>query len=82
MKTALARIVRAQMDLEGLTYRTLCDVLAKKFDIQHNPDTLRNKVSSGALGAQLFLFMMLAMDVENLSVSDIKKMYRKIKKKG
>lgn len=80
MKTALARIIRAQMDLEGLTYKNLCDTLEKKFGIEHNPDTLRNKVSSGALGAQMFLFMMLAMEVENLNVSDIQKMYRKIKK--
>lgn len=78
MKQTLARIIRANMDLSGHTYRSLCDRLREKYSIEHNPDTLRNKVTSGALGAQMFLFMMMAMDVEDLSIIQLEKMYTKL----
>ncbi len=79
MKKTLARVLRANMDLSGHTYKSLSQTLREKFDIEHNPDTLRNKVSTGALGAQMFLFMMLAMEVEQLSMTELEKMYLKIK---
>lgn len=82
MKKTLARIIRANMDLSGNTYKSLSQNLREKFSIDHNPDTLRNKVSTGALGAQMFLFMMLAMEVESLSMEQIKTMYQKIKKES
>ncbi len=78
MKQTLARVIRANMDLSGHTYRTLCNKLREQFAIEHNPDTLRNKVTSGALGAQMFLFMMMAMEVEDISISQIQKMYLKL----
>ncbi len=82
MKKTLARLLRANMDLSGHTYKSLSQTLREKFDIEHNPDTLRNKVSTGALGAQMFLFMMLAMEVEHLSMTELEKMYLKIKAQG
>ncbi len=82
MKKTLARTLRANMDLSGHTYKSLSETLREKFNIEHNPDTLRNKVSTGALGAQMFLFMMLAMDAEQLNMTALEKMYLKIKEQG
>ncbi len=79
MKQTLARIVRSNMDLSGNTYRSLSQILSERYGIEHNPDTLRNKVSTGALGAQMFLFMMMAMDAESLAIEQVKNIYQKIK---
>ena len=81
MRQVLARLVRSNMDLCGMTYKDLCHALAREFGIEHNPATLRNKVSSGSLGAQMLLFMLLVMDVDQLRVKDIQNMYEKIKEK-
>ncbi len=78
MKKVLARIIRSRMDLAGMTYKTLCQALRDKFSIEHNPATLRNKVSTGSLGAQMFLFMMMAMDVDDISMEEVEKLYRRI----
>lgn len=78
MRQVLARVVRSKMDLCGFTYKELCTVIKDKFDIEHNPDTLRNKVSTGALGTQMFFFMMLAMDVEQVDMDEINRLYQKL----
>ncbi|MDO6421299.1 DUF6471 domain-containing protein [Saccharophagus degradans] len=79
MRKTLARYIRAQMELAGVTYNGLSVKLEEKFGIIHNPATLRNKVNSGALGAQMFLFMVLCLEVDTLQMRELEKIYLKIK---
>lgn len=78
MRKTLARYIRSQMDLAGITYKELCERLELKFNIQHNPATLRNKVNSGALGTQMFLFMLLCLEVDAVDMNVIGKVYKNL----
>jgi len=78
MRQALARTIRANMELAGMTYRDLCRCIEDRFGIEHHPDTLRNKVNTGALGAQMFLFMMMAMETEKNPIHDVERIFTRI----
>lgn len=60
-----------------MTYKALCEEMALRFEIQHNPDTLRNKVSTGALGSQMLFFMLMAMKADTVDMKSIQQTYER-----
>lgn len=70
MRETIRRIIRAQMALKGFEYRDLSQALAALGVVQ-NESNLRSKVNNGSLGAQLFVYILLALDVEVLDMQRI-----------
>lgn len=70
MRESLRRYIRIQMTSRNLKYRDLSERL-EEIGIRQEERTLRNKVSKGNLGAQLFMYILVALDVQELKISEI-----------
>lgn len=70
MRESLRRYIRIQMTSRNLKYRDLSERL-EEIGIRQEERTLRNKVSKGNLGAQLFMYILIALDVQELKISEI-----------
>jgi len=71
MRETLHRTIRAEMALKGLEYRDLSNRL-KALGVAQSESNLRSKINNGALGAQLFIFLLLAMGTRELELARIK----------
>lgn len=79
MRESLKRYMRTQMALKDIKYRELSERLANMGIIQEER-TLRNKVSKGNLGAQLFVFILIALKIENFKTKDLQDIFCSIEK--
>jgi Domain of unknown function (DUF6471) len=78
MRQALKRYLRAQMGIKGIDYRSLSRRLAD-LGVEQKEGTLRNKVNKGTMGAQLLMYMLLAMDIKSLELCQIEEILENIK---
>ena len=70
MRESLKRYIRIQMTSRNLKYRDLSARL-EEIGVVQGERTLRNKVSKGNLGAQLFMYILIALDVPEIKMRDI-----------
>jgi len=70
MRETIRRLIRARMAYKGMEYKDLCRALAE-LGVQQNESNLRSKVNNGSLGAQLFVYILLAMDTSALNMADV-----------
>ena len=61
MREVLRRLIRSRMAFKGMEYKDLVEALAQ-LGVQQNESNLRSKVNNGSLGAQLFVYLLMAMD--------------------
>jgi len=78
MRQALKRYLRAQMGIKGIDYRSLSRRLAE-LGVEQKEGTLRNKVNKGTMGAQLLMYMLMALDIKSLELEQIEEILRDIK---
>lgn len=71
MRETIRRLIRSQMAAKGVEYRELAARLAA-LGVTQNESNLRSKVTNGSLGAQLFIYIELALGVRNLALADVK----------
>ena len=67
MRETLRRTVRAQMAYRGMDYQDLSRALVG-LGVEQAAGNLRTKVNTGALGAQLFVYILLALDAKTLDL--------------
>ena len=70
MRETLRRTVRAEMAYKGLEYRDLAERLAS-IGVVQSESNLRSKINNGSLGAQLFMFLLLAMGTRGLEMDRV-----------
>ena len=70
MRETIRRIIRSRMAYKGFEYRDLCEAL-EGLGVHQNESNLRSKVNNGSLGAQLFVYILMAMDVPALEFSQV-----------
>lgn len=70
MRESIRRLIRARMAYKGYEYKDLTRRLGEFGVVQHESN-LRSKVNNGSLGAQLFLYILLALDVDVLNLGDV-----------
>ena len=70
MRETLRRVVRARMAYKGYEYKDLARRLGELGVVQHESN-LRSKVNNGSLGAQLFVYIMLALDMRALDLEHL-----------
>ncbi|MEM1229720.1 MAG: DUF6471 domain-containing protein, partial [Pseudomonadota bacterium] len=58
------------MALKGVEYRELARRLGELGVVQHESN-LRSKVNNGSLGAQLLLFILMALDMDALDLHEV-----------
>lgn len=81
MREAIRRIIRARMALKGVEYRELARRLAELGVVQHESN-LRSKVNNGSLGAQLLLFILIALDLEALDLGEVRDLVLELREGG
>ncbi len=78
MREAIRRIIRSRMALKGVEYRELARRLGELGVVQHESN-LRSKVNNGSLGAQLLLFILIALDMEALDLGEVSALVNEVR---
>ncbi len=71
MRETIRRLIRSRMAYKGFEYRDLARAL-KALGVTQTESNLRSKVNNGALGAQLFVYILLALDVRALQMDSVR----------
>ena len=71
MREALRRIIRSRMAYKGMEYKDLVHAL-EALGVSQNESNLRSKVNNGSLGAQLFVYLLLATDTKTLEMDQVR----------
>ena len=70
MRETIRRVIRSQMAAKAVEYRELAARL-EALGVHQSESNLRSKVNNGSLGAQLFLYVLLALGVRSLSMEQV-----------
>lgn len=81
MRETLRRVIRARMAYKGFEYKDLVRRLEALGVIQHESN-LRSKVNNGSLGAQLFVYIMMALEVRALDLEHLAEVLADVKEAG
>lgn len=78
MKETIRRTIRAQMVENSVSYKQLTERL-EKLGVHQTESTLRSKVNNASMGAQLFLYIQMALGIENLDITHIAEVLETVK---
>ena len=81
MREVLRRYIRSRMAYKGFEYKDLSLALAA-LGVSQNESNLRSKINNGSLGAQLFLYIMLALDTHAVDMGDISEILADVQQAG
>ena len=71
MRETLRRIIRSRMAYKGMEYKDLVAAL-DELGVSQQESNLRSKVNNGSLGAQLFVYLLLATDTKTLELDQVR----------
>ena len=71
MREAIRRLIRSRMAYKGYEYKDLASQL-HELGVEQSESNLRSKVNNGSLGAQLFVYILLALDMPSLELSQVR----------
>ena len=77
MRETLRRFIRARMAYKGYEYKDLSRALAD-LGVTQNESNLRSKVNNGSLGAQLFVYILLALGAESLDLEHLQRILAEV----
>jgi len=77
MRETLRRFIRARMAYKGFEYKDLSQALGA-LGVTQNESNLRSKVNNGSLGAQLFVYLLLAMDADDLDLVHLRSILNEV----
>ncbi|MEQ9450019.1 MAG: DUF6471 domain-containing protein [Pseudomonadales bacterium] len=78
MRETIRRLIRARMAFKGYEYKDLSRALAE-LGVDQQESNLRSKVNNGSLGAQLFVYILLALDVSQLEMDQVREILADLK---
>ena len=70
MRETIRRLLRSQMAAKGVEYRELARRL-EALGVVQSETNLRSKVNNGSLGAQLFLYIQLALGARRIDLEAV-----------
>ncbi len=70
MRQTIRRLIRARMAFKGFEYKDLVRRL-EALGVVQSESNLRSKVNNGSLGAQLFVYILLALDLRQLDLVQV-----------
>ena len=77
MRETIHRLLRSQMALKGIDYNGLSQRLMS-LGVSQTATNLRSKINHGTLGAQLFVFIQLALGIDALDLQQIQAIYKDV----
>jgi hypothetical protein len=70
-REVVSRVVKSEMSKRKLKYEDLSQMLEKTGTIQTSAN-LRNKINRGIMGAELFIQILIALDLKRLDIDSIR----------
>lgn len=77
MREVIRRLIRARMAFKGYEYKDLARRLGELGVVQHESN-LRSKVNNGSLGAQLFVYILMALDMRELDLGQVREVLEEV----
>ncbi len=71
MRETIRRLIRSRMAYKGYEYKDLAAHL-EALGVHQAESNLRSKVNNGSLGAQLFVYILMALDTPSLELSQVR----------
>lgn len=81
MREALRRYIRARMAFKGFEYKDLTAAL-DALGVEQHESNLRSKINNGSLGAQLFIYILMALETQTLELDQIEEILSDIARAG
>lgn len=78
MRETLRRLIRSRMAYKGFEYKDLSRALAE-LGVEQHESNLRSKVNNGSLGAQLFVYILLAMETSQLELAQVQEILAEVR---
>lgn len=78
MRETIRRLIRARMAYKGFEYKDLARRL-HELGVEQSESNLRSKVNNGSLGAQLFVYILLALDQQSLELAQVEEILAELK---
>ena len=75
MRETLRRLIRAEMAYKGFEYKDLSAAL-EALGVHQSDTNLRSKINNGSLGAQLLIYILMALEVRELSLAKVAEVLR------
>ena len=79
MRQVIRRLIRARMAYKGFEYKDLARRLGELGVVQHESN-LRSKVNNGSLGAQLFVYILMALDMRELDLGQVREVLDEVQR--
>jgi hypothetical protein len=70
MREAIRRLIRSRMAYKGFEYKDLVRRLGE-LGVEQSESNLRSKVNNASLGAQLFVYILLALEMPVLELAQV-----------
>jgi hypothetical protein len=71
MRESIRRLIRARMAYKGFEYKDLAREL-DALGVRQSESNLRSKVNNGSLGAQLFVYILLALEMSAFDLDQVR----------
>ena len=81
MRETIRRLIRSRMAYKGYEYKDLTRALGE-LGVEQSESNLRSKVNNGSLGAQLFVYILLALDMSALELSQVREILAELADEG
>jgi len=78
MRETIRRIIRARMAYKGFEYKDLTRSL-EQLGIAQSESNLRSKVNNGSLGAQLFVYILMATGLKTLDLQHLEEVLNEVR---
>ena len=78
MRETIRRLIRARMAYRGFEYKDLVRQL-HELGVEQSESNLRSKVNNGSLGAQLFIYILMALDQRTFELDQVEEILTEIR---
>ena len=78
MRETIRRLIRSRMAYRGFEYKDLARRL-HELGVEQTESNLRSKVNNGSLGAQLFVYILMALDQRTFELAQVEEILEEIR---
>ncbi len=78
MRETIRRLIRSRMAYKGFEYKDLARAL-HDLGVEQSESNLRSKVNNGSLGAQLFVYILMAMDQRTFELEQVEEVLAEVR---
>ncbi len=78
MRETIRRLIRSRMAYKGFEYKDLARHL-HELGVEQSESNLRSKVNNGSLGAQLFVYILMALDQRTFELDQVEEILEELR---